>query len=103
RKDMDRTGLEVTGEYGAHDVCLLPDDLQAAVVRQVTQRWTAAHPHALRLGGCDLVADALPGHLTFELREGQEHVESEPAHAAGSIERLGDRDEGYAPAIECLD
>ena len=41
----------------------------------VAERQRAAHPHALALGGRDLVADALARDLALELGEGQQHVE----------------------------
>src|SRR5208283_1435470 len=60
-------------------------------------------PEALLLGRGDLVADALAGDLSLELGEGQQHVEGETSHAAGGVERLGDRDEGDPMSVEQLD
>jgi hypothetical protein len=50
---------------------LAVDDDELAVLRLITERRHAAHPHAFLLRGGDLVADALAGHLALELREGQ--------------------------------
>jgi len=51
-------------------------DLQRAALGVVTERQIAAHPHALGLGGGDLVADALAGDLALELGEGQQQTVS---------------------------
>ena len=42
-------------------------DDQPPLANVIAQRRHAAHPHALALGGSDLVADALAGHLALEL------------------------------------
>ena len=76
---------------------------EAAPVGRVAERRCTAHPHALGLGGGDLVADALGGDLALELRERQQHVEGQPPHAGGGVERLGDRHERGARLVERLD
>jgi hypothetical protein len=63
----------------------------------------ATHPQAPSTRGGDLVADALARHLALELREGEQHVEREPAHRRGGVELLGHRDEGDAVRVEGLD
>src|SRR6266851_9748383 len=63
----------------------------------------AAHPDALALGGGDFVADALAGHLPFELRERQQDVQCKATHRSGRIELLGHGDERDAAGIEDLD
>jgi hypothetical protein len=63
----------------------------------------AAHPHALLLGGGDLVPHPFGDHLAFELGEREQHVERKPAHAGGGVERLGDADEACPCAIQNLD
>ena len=78
-------------------------DLQLAFMHDIAKWHIAAHPHAPGLGCGDLVADALPGDLALELREGQEHVERQPAHARGGVELLRHRDEGGTACIEGLD
>ena len=45
------------------------------VLDAVAERHRAPHPHALRLGLRDLVADPLAGHFTLELGEREQHVE----------------------------
>jgi hypothetical protein len=76
---------------------------QLAILDLVPQRGDPAHPHALALGGCDLVADALAGDLALELGERQEDVEGEPPHRGRRIELLGDGDEGHVMPVEQLD
>ncbi|MNJ47966.1 hypothetical protein D3C77_431440 [compost metagenome] len=71
--------------------------------KTIAQRRHAPHPHALLLGGGDLVSDALPSDFAFELGEGQEDVEGQPPHGGGGVERLGYGDEGCASAVEALD
>jgi hypothetical protein len=44
-----------------------------------------------------------PRDLALELGEGEQHIEREPAHAGGSVERLGDRDERHALRVKNLD
>ena len=68
---------------------------QLLVDAGIAKRHWPPDPNALRLGGCDLIADPLTDHLSLELGEGQEHVEGQPSHAGGRIERLGNRDELY--------
>ena len=69
----------------------------------IAERHGSADPEALALGGRDLVAHPLADHLALELGEGEQHVEREPAHAGGGVERLGDRDERHPVLIEQLD
>src|SRR3989304_5705788 len=69
----------------------------------VAERNRPPDPNAHELGGRDLVAHPLADHLALELGEGQEHVEREPAHAGGGVERLGDRHEGDPVLVERLD
>ena len=76
---------------------------QLAILDIVAERWQAAHPHALLLRCRDLVADALAGHLSLELREGEQHVQRQSAHARCGVEGLGDRDERHRALIEDLD
>ena len=60
----------------AHHRRLVLADLQRASVGIVAEGHQPAHPEAAPLGGGDLVADALGGHLALELREAQEHVQA---------------------------
>jgi hypothetical protein len=69
-------------------------------VHPVAEGDSAAHPHALASGGRELVADSLAGNLALELGEGEQHVEREAPHGSGSIELLGDGDEGNAVGVE---
>ena len=103
---MHRAEVDIGSEDGAHDLGLLLVDRQGARVilrRLVAKRHNAAHPHALGLGGRDLVADALARHLALELGEGQQHVQCQAAHAGRGVEGLGDADEADPTAIEDLD
>ena len=81
-----------------HGPCFRRFDHQMTVLDPVAQRHHAAHPHALLLRGSDLVADALGGDLTLELREGEEDVEGQPPHRGRGVELLGDRDERHIVA-----
>ena len=78
-------------------------DDELAVLDVIAERRLAAHPHALLLGGCDLVANALAGDLTLELGEGQKDIERQPSHGAGGVELLGHRYEGDGILVEHLD
>jgi hypothetical protein len=78
-------------------------DHQQSVLHVVPQGQRPAHPHPLGLAGGDLVADALAGDLAFKLREGQQHVEHQPAHRGGGVELLGDGDERHLVALEDFD
>nr|WP_235969002.1 hypothetical protein [Brevundimonas huaxiensis] len=69
----------------------------------VTQRRNAAHPHALLLGHRDLVADSLSGDLSLELSERKQHIERQPAHRGGGVERLGHRDKRGVSLVQSLD
>jgi hypothetical protein len=48
------------------------------------------NPFAFRSG--DLVSDPLADDFPFELGEGEQDIEGEPAHARGRVEGLRDRD-----------
>jgi hypothetical protein len=50
-----------------HRVGFSGDDPELALVYLITERRRPTHPHALPLGGGDLLADALAGHLALEL------------------------------------
>ena len=76
---------------------------EGARLGAVADRDHAAHPQAPRLGGGDLVADALGGELALELAEGQEHVQGQLAHRAAGVEGLGDADEGHLRGLEDRD
>ena len=78
-------------------------DDELAVCHIKTQWRHAAHPHALFLGGGDLVADAFAGDFPLELGEGKQDIQRQPSHAGGGVELLGDRNERYAAAVEDLD
>src|ERR1700733_3438847 len=94
---------EIAAKQGAHDRCMILDDMQRAVLDPVAQREHAAHPHPLLLRSGDLVPDPLARDLPLELGEGQQHIERQPSHARRGVERLGHRDEGDAMGIERLD
>ena len=53
-------------------------DDELAVFHIITQWRHAAHPHALFLGGGDLVADPFAGDFPLELREGQKDIQGRP-------------------------
>src|SRR5262249_48622195 len=57
-------------------------------------------PLALASGRGNLVAGALGDDLPLELREGQQHVEHQPAHRCGRIEQLGDTDQRHPVRLE---
>jgi hypothetical protein len=73
-----------------HPLRLRLIDDQLPIAHDVAEGDGPTHPHALALGRSDLVADAFAGHLALELREGQQHVQCEPAHAGRRIEVLRD-------------
>ena len=102
-EEADGSERQVVRIDAAHRRGLGLVDDELAVAHVVAERHGAAHPHALALGGGDLVADALAGDLALELGEGEQHVQRQPAHAGGGVELLGHRDEGDARGIEDLD
>ena len=77
--------LAVEAEDVADGCGFLLVDHQLAVVGVVSDGRIAAHPHALLLGGGDLVTDPLPCDLPLELGEGEKHVEGEPSHRGGGL------------------
>src|SRR6516165_8088470 len=56
-------------------------DDQLAVFHVVPESRHATHPHALSLGGGDLVAHPLADDLAFKLSEGKQHVQRQSPHA----------------------
>jgi hypothetical protein len=65
-------------------------DKQFPLLHSVTEWHAAAHPHALLLGGGNLVPDTLAYHLALELGEGQKHIQGMPPHLGGGVELLSD-------------
>ena len=56
------------------------DDDECSTVRFEAERHVASHPQALSLRGGNLVTDAFARDLAFELREGEQHVQSKAPH-----------------------
>jgi hypothetical protein len=77
---FERKIAPVNADHGAG---LAVVDDQLAFFCVVTKRRHAAHPHALLLGGGDLVAHTLANDLGLKLREGQQHVQRQSPHAGG--------------------
>ena len=94
---------QIAAEDGADRLRLLGHDFELLVDAAIAERNGSADPEALALGGRDLVAHPLADHLALELGKGEQHVEGEPAHAGGRVERLGDRHERHPVLVEQLD
>jgi len=62
-EDEHRARGQITIKDQAHRCGLILIDNELAVYNAIAQRYDAAYPYALLLGGGDLVADALAGHL----------------------------------------
>src|SRR4029078_3447408 len=101
-QSSDTAELEVELKKQPDRLSFLGIDAEFAIDGVVTERHGTAHPHALLLGGCDLVADALARDLPLELGEGEQHVQGEPPHGGVGIELLRHRDEGDALGIKSL-
>jgi hypothetical protein len=71
------------------NLCVRLLDFQCSAIGLIAQRHVAPHPETLLLGRRDLVANALGRNLPLKLGKAQQHVESQPPHACGGIERLG--------------
>ena len=98
-----RVDREIAAKDVAHEIGVFLDDMQRAVLDPIAERDDPAHPEALLLRGGDLVADPLARDLAFELGEGEQHVEGEPAHAGRRVEGLRHRDERDAAGVEAFD
>src|SRR6202030_3978999 len=61
-------------------------DDQPTLANLISKGRHTPHPHALALGGCDFVADALSSDLPLELGEGEQHIQRQPAHRGGGVE-----------------
>ena len=90
----DRSEFYIESEDLVDGVGLYPVSHQSSVIGIVSQGHRPTHPHALLLGGRDLVADTLGRDLTFELGKGEQHVQRQAPHRVGGVELLGDGDEG---------
>jgi len=101
-QQSDRAECKVAAEDGSDLLSLFLDDDELLADAPVPKRHGTADPEALSFGGGDLVADTLADHLSFELGEGQKHVEGEPPHARRSVEGLRHRDEGDLMFVERL-
>lgn len=78
-------------------------DLQRPSIRIIAHRHLSAHPEPAALRGGDFVPNPFCRHLTFELREGQQHVQRQQAHAGRRVKGLGDRYEGSTGGIQDID
>lgn len=76
---------------------------QGSPIRLVTQRHASTHLQPLALGCCNLVPNPFGCHLALELRERQQDVEREPAHAGPRIEALRNGHERRFGRIEPVD
>ena len=93
---MDGFELKISCEN--HADCLrlgviYPQSIGAGLWQVIAKRRAAAHPHALLLGGSDLVADPLSGDLPLKLGKREQYIEGQPAHAGGGVEGLCDTHE----------
>jgi hypothetical protein len=95
--------LEIAAEERSHDLGVILDNMQRAILEPIAERNNAAHPHPLLFGGGDLVPDPLACDLPLELGEGQQHVERRSPHAGCGVEGLGHRDERDVVLVEHLD
>lgn len=100
---QNRLEFDVAAEDVADRLGLAFNDHQFPVADLVAQRGPPAHPHSLGLRRGDLVPNAFPRDLAFELSEGQQHVEGESPHRGGGVERLGDGDERDVRGVEDFD
>ena len=92
-----RSSYSITGEITPHDVAdclgLFGHDDELAILDVVAERQWTTHPHTASLRCGDLVANALSGNFALELGKREQHVEREPSHRTGGVERLGHADE----------
>lgn len=71
-------------------------DHQTPLAPVIAERYRTPHPKAALLGGGNLVANALAGHLTLELCEREQHIQREPTHRGRGVELLSHRHERHA-------
>src|SRR5262249_38872829 len=78
---VDAAEGEIPTKDHADPFGLLVDDGELAILEFVSQRHHSADPKPLALGGRYLVANALGGDFPLELREREQHVQSESAQS----------------------
>src|SRR5580704_3544911 len=71
-----------------------------ARVEVISERHRPAHPHSFLLRRRNFVPNPLSCNLSFELCEGEQDVEGEPAHGRRCIELLCHRDEGNSFCVK---
>ncbi len=76
---------DALGLFGIHN--------QLRVARVVSQDRSTTAVETSHAAGFDLVPGSLRHKLSFELGEGQQHVEHEPAHRSRCVDLLRDRNE----------
>src|SRR5580704_13167113 len=86
-----RAKLQVTREYGAHDLGLRRHDDGFLIDRRITERDRSPDPDPFALRRRDLVAHPFADHLSLELGERQQDIEREPPHAGCGTEGLRNR------------
>src|ERR1017187_3515018 len=77
-------------------------DDELAIFDLISHRNDTTHPHSLTFRSSDLVPDALAGDFAFELSEGEQDVERQPAHGSCGVELLGHGHETDALLVELL-
>ena len=110
RTALSHTGAElllVDDRIPAEDVTdgvgLGPVHHELAILDSLAEWRKTAHPHALLLRCCDLVANPLARDFALELGEREQHVERQPAHRRGRVELLRDGNERHALGVEGVD
>src|SRR5205085_8932429 len=99
-QQSDRAEFDIAAEDRADLFRLAVDDDEFIVLRLVTERRHAAHPHPFLFRGGDLVADALADDLALELRKGQLDIQGQAPYRGRRVELLRHRNDGGAPGVE---
>ena len=79
-QQVEAAKLQIPPKDGPNPLSLLFNHDDLAVLGLVSERSYAPDPQPLALGGRDLVADALGGHLTLKLGKRQQDIERQPPH-----------------------
>src|SRR5450755_2035179 len=82
----NRTQFEVPAVKVVDEPGFLLVHHQFPLLHVIAKRHSATHPHSFAFRGCNFVPNPFSCHLSFELSEGKQDVESQTPHGGSGVE-----------------
>ena len=80
--------------------CFVDDQFRSGLLDVVSKQRHPARPFSFSTCGGNFVPGTFRDDLSFELGEGQQHVQHQPSHRVGGVEQLCDRNKGHPVLFE---